>query len=67
MKRYLNWMLAAILVCGSSVLVSCVANNDNSADVVPGETTESYVEPTTDQLEVKVTADMPTAVLSQFD
>jgi len=60
-------MLAAILVCGSSVLVSCVANNDNSADVVPGETTESYVEPTTDQLEVKVTADMPTAVLSQFD
>lgn len=67
MKRYLNWMLAAILVCGSSVLVSCVANNDNSADVVPGETTEPYVEPTTDQLEVKVTADMPTAVLSQFD
>ena len=25
------------------------------------------VEPTTDQLEVKVTADMPTAVLGQFD
>jgi hypothetical protein len=32
-----------------------------------GEVTEPYVEPTDDQLEVKVTADMPTAVLSQFD
>ena len=61
-------MLAAIFICGSSVFASCVANEDNSsADVPGGEVTEPYVEPTADQLEVKVTADMPTAVLSQFD
>lgn len=68
MKKILNWMLAAILICGSSVFASCVANEDNSsADVPGGEVTEPYVEPTDDQLEVKVTADMPTAVLGQFD
>ena len=68
MKKILDWMLAAILICGSSVFASCVANEDNSsADVPGGEVTEPYVEPTDDQLEVKVTADMPTAVLAQFD
>ena len=68
MKKILNWMLAAIFICGSSVFASCVANEDNSsADVPGGEVTEPYVEPTADQLEVKVTADMPTAVLAQFD
>ena len=68
MKKILNWMLAAIFICGSSVFASCVANEDNSsADVPGGEVTEPYVEPTDDQLEVKVTADMPTAVLAQFD
>ena len=68
MKKILNWMLAAIFICGSSVFASCVANEDNSsADVPDGEVIEPYVEPTDDQLEVKVTADMPTAVLAQFD
>ena len=68
MKKILNWMLAAIFICSSSVFASCVANEDNSsADVPGGEVTEPYVEPTADQLEVKVTADMPTAVLAQFD
>ena len=68
MKKILNWMLAAIFICCSSVFASCVANEDNSsADVPGGEVTEPYVEPTADQLEVKVTADMPTAVLAQFD
>ena len=64
----MNWMLAAIFICGSSVFASCVDNEDNSsADVPGGQVTEPYVEPTDDQLEVKVTADMPTAVLAQFD
>lgn len=68
MKKIMNWMLAAIFICGASVFASCVANEDNSsADVPGGEVTEPYVEPTADQLEVKVTADMPTAVLAQFD
>ena len=64
----MNWMLAAIFICGSSVFASCVDNEDNSsADVPGGEVIDPYVEPTDDQLEVKVTADMPTAVLAQFD
>ena len=68
MKKILNWMLAAIFICGSSVFASCVANEDNSsADVPGGEVIEPYLESTDDQLEVKVTADMPTAVLAQFD
>ena len=68
MKKILNWMLAAIFICCSSVFASCVANEDNSsADVPGGEVIDPYVEPTADQLEVKVTADMPTAVLAQFD
>ena len=68
MKKIMNWMLAAILICGASVLVSCTTNIDNPTPSEPEA--EEYVipeEPTTDQLEVKVTADMPTAVLSQFD
>ena len=68
MKKIMNWMLAAIFICGSSVFASCVANEDNSsADVPGGEVIDPYVEPTTDQMEVKVTYDMPTAVLGQFD
>ena len=68
MKKIMNWMLAAIFICGSSVFASCVDNEDNSsADVPGGQVTDPYVEPTDDQLEVKVTADMPTAVLAQFD
>ena len=68
MKKIMNWMLAAILICGASVLVSCTTNIDNPTPSEPeGEMFPLPVEPTTDQLEVKVTADMPTAVLSQFD
>ncbi len=61
-------VLAATLICGASVLVSCSSNNDNSDPPTPsGEASEPYEEPTTDQLEVKVTYDMPTAVLSSFN
>ena len=64
----MNWMLAATLICGASVLVSCSSNDDNPTPNEPeGEMFPLPEEPTTDQLEVKVTADMPTAVLSQFD
>ena len=32
MKKIMNWMLAAILICGATVvLTSCVAENDNPA------------------------------------
>ena len=29
MKKYLNWMLTAILICGASVFTSCSSNDDN--------------------------------------
>lgn len=66
-KSMATMLFAATVLTGFN---SCVANEDNTVDTTPqpgGEVTEPYVEPTDDQLEVKVTADMPTAVLSQFD
>ena len=67
MKKMLM-VLAATLICGASVFMSCSSNDDNPTPSEPeGEMFPLPVEPTTDQLEVKVTADMPTAVLSQFD
>ena len=30
-KKILNWMLAATLVCGASVMTSCSSNDDNPA------------------------------------
>ena len=29
MKKFSNWMLAAILICGTSVFISCDDNTDN--------------------------------------
>ena len=63
-KAMAAMLFAAAVLTGFN---SCVANEDNSAGLPDGEVTEPYVEPTDDQLEVKVTADMPTAVLAQFD
>ena len=66
-KAMATMLFAATVLTGFN---SCVANEDNAVDTTPqpgGEVTEPYVEPTDDQLEVKVTTDMPTAVLSQFD
>lgn len=66
-KSMATMLFAATVLTGFN---SCVANEDNAVDTTPqpgGEVTEPYVEPTEDQLEVMVTADMPTAVLSQFD
>ena len=32
MKKLLNWMLAAILICGASVFTACSSNDDNPAE-----------------------------------
>ena len=63
MKKFMDWMLAAILICGASLITACTTD---IADNPSGDPTPSPIitEPTTDQLEVKVTADMPMAVLS---
>ena len=62
-----SMLFAAVMMAG---LTACSDKNDTPVDPTPqpgGEVTEPYVEPTTDQMEVKVTYDMPTAVLGQFD
>ena len=66
MKKIMNWVLAATLICGASVFTSCVENIDNPTpsqadDIVMPE------DPTTDQMEVNVTADLLTAAISVFD
>ena len=33
MKKIMNWMLAAILICGASVFTACTSNEDNLAPV----------------------------------
>ena len=30
MKKIMNWMLAAILICGVSVFTACTSNKDNA-------------------------------------
>lgn len=57
---------AAILTFGASVFTAC---SDDDVNNPPSGPTQSTItpEPTTDQLEVMVTADMPMAVLSNFD
>lgn len=62
----MNWMLAAILTFGASVFTAC---SDDDVNNPPSGPTRSTItpEPTTDQMEVMVTADMPMAVLSNFD
>ena len=68
MKKNL-WMMAAMLICGvMMVLTSCSSsdddNNNNGGNTTPPEVT--WEEPTTDQMAVRVTADLPTASLSEF-
>jgi len=65
-RKIMNWMLAAILTFDASVFTAC---SDDDVNNPPSGPTQSTItpEPTTDQLEVMVTADMPMAVLSNFD
>lgn len=65
-RKIMNWMLAAILTFGASVFTAC---SDDDVNNPPSGPTRSTItpEPTTDQMEVMVTADMPMAVLSNFD
>ena len=64
-KTLATMLFAATMMAG---LTACSSNDLPVATPQPGgDATDPYVEPTTDQLEVMVTADMPTAVLAQFD
>ena len=66
MRKMMYWVLVAILTFSASVFTAC---SDYDVNNPPSGPTQSTItpEPTTDQLEVMVTADMPMAVLSNFD
>ena len=69
MKKNL-WMMAAMLICGvMMVLTSCSSSDDDNNNNDGGNTTPlevTWEEPTTDQMAVRVTADLTTASLSEF-
>ena len=70
MKRQILWMMAAILICGTTTVTFSSCSEDDNATPTGGieiEPTTEEVEPTTDQMAVSVTANVPAAVLSQFD
>ena len=65
MKKIINWVFAAIIICGASVFTACTIDRADNPSSDPTPPTIPS-EPTTDQLEVMVTADLPMAVLSNF-
>ena len=70
MMRKNLWMSTAMLICGVMMLLtSCSSddnndNNNNGDNTTPPEVT--WEEPTTDQMAVRVTADLTVASLSEF-
>lgn len=71
MKRQILWMMAAILICGTTTVTLSSCSEDDDATPSGGieiePMTDEEKEPTTDQMAVSVTASVPAAVLSQFD
>lgn len=61
-------MLSILMIIGTTVLTSCSSSDDddnnNGGNTTPPEVT--WEEPTTDQMAVRVTADLTTASLSEF-
>ena len=61
-----KYLYSAVLMIGAAMMMAaCVVERDNASGGSP--TVNPGNDPATDQLLVKVTADVPTAVLSQFD
>lgn len=62
----MQWMFAAILMTsGNMILTSCSDDDHTSSD--NGGTEYTIEEPATDQMGIRVTANLPAASLSQFD
>ena len=57
--------MTGVLLCCAGMFVSCV----EKFDPIPAidESVVMPVDPTTDQMEVNVTADLPTSAISTFD
>ena len=61
-----KYLYSAVLIIGAAMMMAaCAVERDNASGSSP--TVNPGNDPATDQLLVKVTADVPTAVLSQFD
>ena len=61
-----KYLYSAVLMIGAAMMMTaCAVERDNASGGSP--TVNPGNDPATDQLLVKVTADVPTAVLSQFD
>ena len=61
-----KYLYSAVLIIGAALMMAaCAVDRDNASGGSP--TVNPADDPATDQLLVKVTADVPTAVLSQFD
>lgn len=69
MKKIINLVLAAILICGASVFTSCFENIDNPTPAQPVAEEDIVIpeDPTDDQMEVNVNADLLTAAISDFN
>ena len=67
--KYMQWMLSILMIIGTTVLTSCSSSDDDNNNNDGGNTTPPEVtweEPTTDQMAVRVTADLTVASLSEF-
>lgn len=57
--------MSAVLT--TAAFTACVDNSDNPAGITHTVNNNESVEPTTDQMGVSVTADLPAVALSQFE
>lgn len=64
MKKIFQWVFAAILICSMTAMVTSCTDDNNSSS---GGGSITPLDPKVDLMTVKVTADIPTAVLSSFD
>ncbi|MBR4729264.1 MAG: hypothetical protein IK075_03280, partial [Prevotella sp.] len=60
-KRFI-WMLAAIFFCGTSTMLTSCSDKEDNPSTNPDSGT--WTEPSEDLMNVRVTADVPTVVLS---
>ena len=66
LRQYIQWMLSILMIIGTTALTAC-SDDNNSDDNGDNPGTEyTWEEPTTDQLAVRVTAELPAASFSQF-
>ena len=68
MKKFSPWYSTAIfLMSGMMLLTSCSDSDDKDNSDTTNPSDNTWVEPTTDQMGVRVTVDVPAVSLSQFE